>query len=138
MLKALKRYRDESGEPERAVASQIGINQHILSRWDRRRALITGFTPEINHPDVQANATSWSPARQPDSARVIRPKISNVRYRTFVRHRILDVKLRLIALWHQSLMLSERSRGWNLFSNLEQMAKKENQLHRRDDPLMRL
>ena len=33
LLKALKRYREESGEPQRAVASQIGINHHIFSRW---------------------------------------------------------------------------------------------------------
>ena len=33
LLKALKRYLEESGETERAVASRIGINRHILSSW---------------------------------------------------------------------------------------------------------
>ena len=75
------------------------------------------FTPEINHPYVQANTTSWSPAHRQVSARLIRPKIPNVRYRSSVRPRIVDVKMRLIALWHQSLMRSERSRSWTLFSN---------------------
>jgi hypothetical protein len=33
LLKALKRYLEKSGETERAVASRIGINHHILRRW---------------------------------------------------------------------------------------------------------
>jgi hypothetical protein len=82
-----------------------------------------GLTPEINHPDVQAVATSWSPARQPDSAGL--SKIPSVRHRTFMRHRRVDVKMRLIALWHQSLMPSEKSRGWTLFSNSNQWRRKK-------------
>jgi hypothetical protein len=69
------------------------------------------FTPEINHPNVQANTTSWSPAHRQVSARLIRPKIPNVRYRSSVRPRIVDVKMRLIALWHHSLARTERSRS---------------------------
>src|ERR1700737_2685878 len=84
-----------------------------------------GLTPEISHHNGQANATSWSPAHGPDSAQVIRSKIPTVRYRTFVRHRIVDVKMRLIALWHQSLMPSEKSRGWTLFSNSNQWRRKK-------------
>jgi hypothetical protein len=67
-----------------------------------------GFTPEMNHPHVQANTTSWSPAHRQDSARLIRPKISHERNRSSVRPGIVDVKIRLIALWHQSLARSER------------------------------
>jgi hypothetical protein len=33
LLRALKRYLEESGEAERAVASQIAINHHTLRRW---------------------------------------------------------------------------------------------------------
>jgi hypothetical protein len=44
-----------------------------------------GFTPEINHPEVQANVSSWSTAQRQDSARVIRPNIPNVRYRSSYR-----------------------------------------------------
>jgi hypothetical protein len=84
-----------------------------------------GLTPEISHHNGQANATSWSPAHGPDSAQVIRSKIPTVRYRTFVRHRIVDVKMRLIALWHQSLMPSEKSRGWTLFSNSNKWRRKK-------------
>jgi|HubBroStandDraft_6_1064221.scaffolds.fasta_scaffold657871_1 hypothetical protein len=32
LLKALKRYFEKSGETERAVASRVGINHHILRR----------------------------------------------------------------------------------------------------------
>jgi hypothetical protein len=40
------------------------------------------FTPEINHINAHANASSWSPAHWQDSVRVIRLKIRNVRYRS--------------------------------------------------------
>jgi transposase-like protein len=33
LLSALKRYLEESGETERALASQIGVNHHTLHRW---------------------------------------------------------------------------------------------------------
>jgi hypothetical protein len=75
-----------------------------------------GLTAETKHPDPQANTTSWSPAQQPASAQVIRTKTPNPR-RTVVRHRILEVKMRLIALWHQSLARSKKSRNWAASSN---------------------
>jgi len=33
LLSALKRYLEESGDFEQAVASQIGVNHHTLRRW---------------------------------------------------------------------------------------------------------
>jgi len=33
LIEALKRYLDETGESERAVASRIGIDRHTLHRW---------------------------------------------------------------------------------------------------------
>src|SRR6202011_1144003 len=33
LLQTLRRYLKESRETERAVASQIGVNHHTLSRW---------------------------------------------------------------------------------------------------------
>jgi hypothetical protein len=70
--------------------------------------------PETNQAAVQANATSWSPAHGL-SARVI-IKNPNVRLRSSVHPRYVDVKTRLLALWHQSLR-REKARGWTLFSN---------------------
>jgi hypothetical protein len=77
---------------------------------------VLAFSPEINHVNAQANASSWSPAHWQDPARVRRPKIRNVRDRSSVVLRSVDVKMRLIALWHQSLARSERSRSWTQFS----------------------
>jgi hypothetical protein len=39
------------------------------------------------------------------------------RSRSSVRPRFVDVKMRLIALWRQSLVRNERSHSWTLFSN---------------------
>jgi hypothetical protein len=79
---------------------------------------VLAFTPEINHIKAQANASSWSPAHWQDPVRVIRQKIRNLRYRSSVVFRSVNVKMRLIALWHQSLARSEKSRSWTAFSNL--------------------
>jgi len=78
---------------------------------------VLAFTPEINRHGVQANAGSWTPAHRQDSGRVIGLKVPRARSRSFVRPRFVDVQMRLIALWHQSLARSERSRSWTQFSS---------------------
>ncbi len=77
---------------------------------------VFAITSELNHINAQTNRSASSPVIWPDSARVIRPKMPKVSIGHFVRHRTLDVKMRLIALWHQSLAQSEKSRTWT-FSN---------------------
>jgi hypothetical protein len=89
------------------------------------RSVDDGFTPEINHDDLQTNPSSWSPAQRHDSARVIRPKIPDVRHRSSRRLRFVDVKMRLLALWHQSLARAEKSRNWTLFSNSNKERRKK-------------
>ena len=86
---------------------------------------VLAFTPEIIHITAPANASSWSPVHCQDSARLSRPKVPNVGYRSSVRSRFVDVKMRLIALWHQSLVRSERSRSWTLFSNSNKADRKK-------------
>ena len=76
-----------------------------------------GFTAEINHVAVQADGSARSPAQRHDSARVIRPNIPHVTHRSSTRPRFVDVKMRLIALWHQSLARSQRPCSWTLFSS---------------------
>ncbi len=78
---------------------------------------VLAFTPEINRHDVQANAGSWTAAHRQDSERVMRLKVPRARFRSSVRLRFVDVKMRLIALWHQSLARCEKSRTWTGFSN---------------------
>jgi hypothetical protein len=66
-------------------------------------------SPQINHSNVQGNESPRPLVHGQDSPRVIRPKI-HIRHRSSVRFRFVDVKMRLIALWHQSLVRSENSR----------------------------
>jgi hypothetical protein len=108
-----------------ALGNVAGSNGQSTNEITSRQATSVdhGFTPEIKHPNVQADATSWSPANRSDFARVIRPKIPDVKYRSFVRARYVDVKTRLIALWHQSLQ-REKSLGWTLYSKSKWQRKK--------------
>ena len=77
---------------------------------------VLAFSPEINRHDVQANAGTWTAAHRQDSERVMELKVPRARFRSSVRLRFVDVKMRLIALWHQSLARSEKSRTWTGFS----------------------
>jgi hypothetical protein len=94
---------------------------------------VLGLTPKINHPDLHANASPWSSVHRQDSARVIRPKIHNVRYGSSVRLGFVDVKMRLIALWHQSLARSEKSRSRTAFSNSNRAKQKQVSYRRRSE-----
>jgi hypothetical protein len=109
-----------------ALGNVAGSNGQSTTEITSQQAMSVDHecTPKIKHPDVEANATSWSPANRPDSARVIRPKILDVKYRSSVRPRYVDVKTRLIALWHQTLR-GEKSRGWTLFSNSNKWQRKK-------------
>jgi len=84
----------------------------------------TRLTPEINQPDVQANAASWPLSQRQGSAHSTHTKIFNVRLRSSKHPRYVDVKTRLIALWHQSLR-HEKSRGGTLNSNSNKGARKK-------------
>ena len=75
------------------------------------------ITSELNHINAQTNRSASSPVIWQDSARAIRQKNHIVRYRSSKQPRFVDVKMRLIALWHQSLARSEKSRTWTGFSN---------------------
>ncbi len=54
-------------------------------------------------------STSSSSARRPTCAAAAPTKVGHPRHRLTVRHRLVDVKARLLALWHQSLAESEKS-----------------------------
>ena len=64
-------------------------------------------TPQKNHDAPRQELGAQAPAQ----------KTRNVRNRSSVASRIVDVKRRLIELWHQSLARSE-TRGWTAFSKL--------------------
>jgi hypothetical protein len=46
------------------------------------------------------------------------PKTRNVRNRSYVASRFIDVKRRLIQLWHQSLAPDQKPQSWTALSNL--------------------
>jgi hypothetical protein len=81
------------------------------------------FTPEIYRNDAEANPGSGTLAHRQDSARVTGPKIHNLRNRSSVPFRYVDVKRLLIELWHQSLARAARSRRWTAISNLQRRAR---------------
>ena len=86
---------------------------------------VLALAPEINRNDAQANPDPGTLARRQDSARAIGPKARNARNRSSVPSRSLDVKRRVIELWHQSLAKSEKSRNWMAFSNLNRGERKK-------------
>jgi hypothetical protein len=86
---------------------------------------VLASTPETNRNDAQANPDAGPLARRQDSARAIGSKARNASNRSSVASRFIDVKRRLIELWHQSLAKSEKSRSWTAFSNFNSGAKKK-------------
>ena len=87
------------------LSSVMGSNEKSTGEITAGQAsnIDSGVTPKINHSDVQANATSSSPSQRSDSAHAAPTKIPNVRLRSSMHPRYVDVRTRLIALWHQSL-----------------------------------
>ena len=79
---------------------------------------VFALTPERNRNDAQTNPDSGTLAHRKDSARAMGPRTRNVRNRSSVAFGSVDVKRRLIELWHESLARSEKSRSWTAFSNL--------------------
>jgi hypothetical protein len=69
----------------------------------------SGLSATANQPDVPVNATLGSSPQRPSSAEVSRSKMGHARHRSSVRHKVVDAKMQLIALWHQSLALAEKS-----------------------------
>ena len=85
---------------------------------------VLALTPE-NRDDAQANPDAGPLADRQDSARAIEPKVRNAGNRSSVASRSVDVKRRLLELWHQSLAKGEKSGNWTAFSNLNRGAKKK-------------
>ena len=81
--------------------------------------------PAISTP-ISAPAFTPHPicdAPRHDSTPAPAPKTRNAKNRSFLASRFIDVKRRLIKLWHQSLARSE-NRGWTGFSKLNSGVKK--------------
>jgi hypothetical protein len=85
----------------------------------------SSLAPKTTQPDVPANAASVSPSQQTTSAETNRPRIGHLRHRSTVRHQMIDVKARLLALWHQSLAPSEKDSKSALFWDWHEMKMKK-------------
>jgi hypothetical protein len=86
---------------------------------------VVASSPEINHTKAQANASSWSSTHRRYYTRVIQLKKPKVTYRSSAGLTSAEVKMRLLALWHQSLVRSKASRSWTAFSNLQRGERKK-------------
>jgi hypothetical protein len=102
--------------------AEISPTENPSSQMEAAASTLTAVVasnPEMNHTKALANANTWFPADRRHSMRVIRPKVPNVKYRSSLGLTFVDVKMRLIALWHKALMRSEKSRistislNWN-------------------------
>jgi hypothetical protein len=86
---------------------------------------VLALTPEISHLNAQVGANLRSLAHWQDHAKSIGLKITRARSSGPIRPKFSDVKMRLIALWHQSLAQSEKSRSWKAFSNSNKGTRKK-------------
>jgi hypothetical protein len=72
--------------------------------------------------DIQANADSRSTDHRKASGQAMELRVPRTRSRASMRP--VDVKTRLIALWHQSLARSGRPLSWNVFANMKGVGSK--------------
>jgi hypothetical protein len=87
---------------------------------------VLAFAPEINRDDTRTNFGSVPLAHwQDDSARTRGPKARKEKNKASLRFGTVEVQRRLIELWHQSLVKSEKSRNWMAFSKLNSGLKKK-------------
>jgi hypothetical protein len=95
-------------------------------------------TPPQEIPSLQMEPAASTPISAPaftpqknrdaprqDSTQAPAPKTRNVSNRSSAASRNIDVKRRLIELWHQSLAQSEKPRSWTVFSKLNSGVKKK-------------
>ena len=108
-----------------AITSEeaIGVDHKLTEVLTPTQVLTVA--PEINRLAVAASPGSSTPAHRQDSGPAIGLNASCARSRASVRPRFVSVKMRLIALWHQSLAQSEQSRGKTLFANSKKADRKK-------------
>jgi hypothetical protein len=85
-------------------------------------------TPSSHAAPIPAHplAPEMNPnAPRQGSAPERRPRSRSARNWSSLASRTIDVKRRLIELWHESLARSEKSRSWTAFSNLSKGASKK-------------
>jgi hypothetical protein len=79
--------------------------------------------PEPSPRIAATNVSNWSPAQRKESVQAIRGKAPYRRGKSSGGLGDVDVKKRLIQLWRQSLVRTEKPRSWAIFSKLERKKK---------------
>jgi hypothetical protein len=80
-------------------------------------AAVPARPPEMNSQEVRSNENSWSQENRSDAGRMMGAKTPHARPRFLRPPKIVDAKMRLLALWHRSLLRNEKSRSWTPFAN---------------------
>jgi hypothetical protein len=88
-----------------------------MQATDLTQSPVSAPASKISRPNAQANASREPSKHGQDLVRVIAPKIHKIKHRSSARLRFVDVKTRLIELWHKSLARSQQSCNRTVFSN---------------------
>jgi hypothetical protein len=109
----------------RVEPTEVGIYHSFIFQHQSDETE-TATTPDLNSDVGRQNVQASPPILETQQihAQVRGPKISITESRPSRLPRIVDVKRRLIELWHQSLARAER-RGWTLFQNSSGRDKKK-------------
>ena len=86
---------------------------------------LLSFTPELDRHPIPANTNPWISGHR-QAAGQTRLEVPRTRSKSsYVKPRFVDVKMRLIELWHQSLAHRDNFRSWTPFSNLKKEDRKK-------------
>jgi hypothetical protein len=78
-----------------------------------------------DEPTEKVNVIGWSPTPRHDVPRRLGSTRSKTTSRTSARPKYDNVKMRLLALWHQSLVHNEKARSWTRFSKVKEGEKEK-------------
>jgi hypothetical protein len=92
----------------------------LMQSPDGTQAPAPALNAETNRSDTQATAPLESSTHRQHFARVTPAMIHNSRQKSFVRPKFVNMKTRLVALWHQSLARSQRPNVPKRLSNSPQ------------------
>jgi hypothetical protein len=78
-----------------------------------------------DEPAERVNVIGWSPVPRHDLGRSHGATSSKTTSRTSTRPKYVNVKMRLLALWHESLAHNEKARSWTRFSQVKEGEKEK-------------
>ena len=107
----------------RQAKSGSSLNEDHATLFGSTDLSTNGFSSAVTSAMLplvgQGAIVSSSPAHQPDSAQAISGKALYQKYRSGVQLGEAEAKKRLLALWHHSLLQSQKLQSWAIFSKLD-------------------